>query len=199
MRIGIFGGTFDPPHTGHLILASEARNQLHLDLVLWVITPQPPHKLDQDVSPVDQRLELVRAAIRSEPHFKISRVELDRPGPHFSVDTVEMLKKEYPGAQLFFLIGGDSLQDLPEWHEPDELVELVDGIGVMHREMDDSNLKELEKLFPGIKQKVFFIKTPLIEISSSDIRKRLASRQNVRYYLPDPVLRLIRKKRYYLD
>lgn len=198
MRIGIFGGTFDPPHTGHLILASEALYQLHLDVVLWVVAPQPPHKLEQEVSPVAQRLELVQAAIRSEPRFRISRIELDRPGPHFSVDTVEVLKQQFPDSELYFLIGGDSLRDLPEWHEPDELVDLVDGIGVMHREMNDTNLKDLEKMFPGIKKKTFFIRTPLIEISSSDLRSRLETGQNVHYYLPDPVLTIIRKKKYYL-
>ena len=166
MKIGIFGGTFDPPHLGHLILADEAYNQLHLDKLLWVLTPDPPHKQEQEISPAVQRLELVQAAILDNPYFELSRVELDRPGPHFAVDTVQLIQQQYPGAELVYLIGGDSLRDLPGWHEPARLVEQVSLFGVMRRIEDDVDLQNLERLIPGIIQKVRFIDSPMIDIAS---------------------------------
>ena len=112
MRIGIFGGTFDPPHVGHLILAAEARDQLDLDCVLWVVTPDPPHKTTRALTPLETRLVMVHAAIDGDERFQISRIEIDRPGPHYSADTVRILAEEYPGSQLYYLMGGDSLRDL---------------------------------------------------------------------------------------
>lgn len=101
MRIGIFGGTFDPPHLGHLILAAEATSQLKLDLLLWVLTPDPPHKQDQQLTPIDIRYELVALSLKDDPSFVMSRVDLDRPGPHYTLDTVMLIKNEYPNAEIF--------------------------------------------------------------------------------------------------
>ena len=117
MRVGIFGGTFDPPHVGHLILAEECRTQLRLDRLLWVVTNQPPHKLDQTLSPVEKRVEMVQLSIAGNSHFELSRVDIDRPGPHYAVDTVRLLQEQLPEAELFYLMGGDSLHDLPTWHD----------------------------------------------------------------------------------
>ena len=97
-RVGIFGGTFDPPHVGHLILAEECRTQLELDLLLWVVTDNPPHKRYANVSPIEQRFMLVELAIQGNPAFEASRVDIDRPGPHYAIDTVNILKNQYPGA-----------------------------------------------------------------------------------------------------
>ena len=133
MRVGIFGGTFDPPHVGHLILAAEARDQLGLDRVLWVVTPDPPHKAGRTITPLLTRLDLVEAAICQDSQFEISRAEIDRPGPHYSVDTVEILARTYPQAELFYLMGGDSLHDLPTWKRPRQFIAALDGIGVMRR------------------------------------------------------------------
>ena len=119
MRIGIFGGTFDPPHVGHLILAAEARDQLQLDQVLWVVTPDPPHKTKRTISPLgDPPGAGPGGCIDRIPVFEISRVEIDRPGPHYSADTVQILARENPGAELFYLMGGDSLHDLPDLEAP---------------------------------------------------------------------------------
>lgn len=198
MRIGIFGGTFDPPHLGHLILADEAYNQLQLDQLLWVLTPIPPHKLARQISPVQQRLELVQAATGDDAHFELSRVEMDRPGPHYAADTVKLLRDQFPKAELFYLIGGDSLRDLVHWIRPQELVDAVTGLGVMHRPGVKIDLAGLEKLLPGVTPKINFIDSPLIDIASHEIRERVAAGKAYRYQLHPAVYELIRERKFYL-
>lgn len=197
MRIGIFGGTFDPPHVGHLILAAEARSRMRLDKVLWVLTPDPPHKQGRVISPVPVRMELVQAAIGSDEQFEVSRVEIDRPGPHYSVDTVKLLAQQFPGAKLFYLMGGDSLHDLPDWMRPQELLAALDGIGVMRRPADFVDLPRLERILPGVVAKVHFIDAPLLEISSSSIRERVAMGRHYRYFLTPAVCEKIEQMRLY--
>jgi nicotinate-nucleotide adenylyltransferase len=199
MKLGIFGGTFDPPHIGHQILAAEARQQLGLERVLWVLTPTPPHKLGQDISPAEIRLELVQAAIQGEPGFELSRVDLDRPGPHYSVETVRLLRAQYPGAELFFLIGSDSLHDLPTWHTPQAFLEALDGLAVMQREQETVDLSLLEMLLPGLGPKLHFISAPLFQVASSEIRMRIRGGLPYRFFLPESVYKLILEKHYYQD
>ena len=115
-QIGLFGGTFDPPHLGHLILASEAYAQLKLDRLLWILTPEPPHKQDQPITSIAHRLAMVKLAIEGNPIFELSRVELDRPGPHYTLDTIDLIAEEYPEADITPIIGGDLLRDLPKWN-----------------------------------------------------------------------------------
>lgn len=189
--IGIFGGTFDPPHLGHLILASEATAQLKLDKLLWVLTSVPPHKLGQSITALDDRLEMLRLAIADEPAFRVSRVDIDRPGPYYSADTVKILAKQNPGAAMVFLIGGDSLHDLITWHEPAQLVAACDEIGVMRRPGARLDLAHLEKEIPGLKTKMRFVDAPLLEIASHQIRKRAAEGQPFRYYVPAAVYEYI--------
>jgi nicotinate-nucleotide adenylyltransferase len=191
MRVGIFGGTFDPPHVGHLILAEECRTQLNLDKLLWVVTDNPPHKRYVNVSPIEQRVELVTQAITGNPAFAISRVDIDRPGPHYAIDTVNILKKEFPGSEIFYLMGGDSLHDLPTWNRPQDFVKTCDGIGVMRRHADQVDLESLEKVLPGIEKKVHIVEAPILEISSHQIRQRIFESQGYRYYLRDAVYRAI--------
>ncbi len=191
MRIGIFGGTFDPPHVGHLILAAEALEQLKLDRLLWVLTPEPPHKQDQPITPLAARLELVMAAILDNPAFELSRIEIDRQGPHFAVDTVHLLANQFPGAELIYLIGGDSLRDLPTWHNPQGLIAAVSQLGVMRRPDARINLARLERMLPGLSAKTIYIDAPRIEISSSLVRQRAAEGRDFRYYLPEQVYRLV--------
>ena len=148
-QIGLFGGTFDPPHLGHLILASEAYSQLGLDRLLWVLTPDPPHKQEQIITPVEHRLAMVNLAIQDNPKFELSRVELDRPGPHYTLDTVESIAEKYPEADITPIIGGDSLRDLPTWHKPKELLYACHWVGVMRRPGEEPDLRELERELPG--------------------------------------------------
>ncbi len=198
-RLGIFGGTFDPPHLGHLILAAEAHAQLDLDRVLWVLTPDPPHKQGHFISAMDRRLTLVEAAIADNPAFELSRVDIDRPGPQFSVDTVRIIQKENPGVEVDYLIGGDSLRDLPVWNRPRELVHEVPVFGVMRRPKDEVDLGSLEAVLPGLSAKIRWIDAPLLEISSSELRQRIYTGKPYRYYLPERVYTLIRSERYYQE
>lgn len=190
-RVGIFGGTFDPPHVGHLILAEECRTQLDLDLLLWVVTDNPPHKRYTNVSPIEDRVNLVVKAIQGNPAFLASRVDIDRPGPHYAIDTVNILKQEYPGAEMYYLMGGDSLHDLPTWNKPQEFIRVCDGIGVMRRHADQVDLLTLEAELPGISGKVRIVEAPILEISSKQIRQRIAEGMGYRYYLRDAVYQAI--------
>ena len=184
MRLGVFGGTFDPPHIAHLILAMEAYEQLHLDRVLWVLTPNPPHKPDRrDITPLAIRLEMLNAAIAGNPAFAVSRADIDRPPPHYATGTMKALRIEFPSDTLVYLIGGDSLRDLPTWHEPQEFLAAVDELGVMRRPGARLNLAALETLLPSLHLKLRFVHAPLIEISGTVIRQRAAAGQDFRYYL----------------
>ena len=196
-RIGLFGGTFDPPHLGHLILASEAQTQLELTRLLWILTPEPPHKQDQTITPTEHRLAMVKLAIQDNPSFELSRVELDRPGPHFTLDTVHIIAEQNPNAEIVPIIGGDSLRDLPTWHEPKELLYACHWVGVMRRPNDETNLKALERVLPGISSKVHYVDAPLLEIASRDIRSRIAHGESVRYYLPQLVHEYIEEHHLY--
>lgn len=197
-RIGIFGGTFDPPHLGHLILAAEASAQLQLDRLLWVLTPDPPHKRDQRLTPVEIRLELVELALRDDPGFELCRVDLDREGPHYTLETVSLIQDQYPDDDLFYLIGGDSLHDYPNWHRPKELLGAVKGLGVMRRPGDEVDLTTLEKQLPGITEKIYFVEAPLLEIASHQIRRRIQEDRPYRYYLLPQVYQRICQKKYYI-
>jgi nicotinate-nucleotide adenylyltransferase len=196
-RLGLFGGTFDPPHVGHLILASEARSQLDLTRVLWTVTPDPPHKQDQFITALEHRLAMVKLAIQENPFFELSDIELSRPGPHYTVDTIHLLAQQNPGAEIVPIIGGDSLHDLPTWHEPREIVYAAHWVGVMRRPGEEPNLRELEQELPGITSKVHYVDAPLLEIASREIRTRVADGRPYRYYVPAPVYRYINEHHLY--
>ena len=190
-RLGIFGGTFDPPHVGHLILASEARDQLNLDCTIWVLTPDPPHKLGQDIATLEHRLAMVELAISKDADFSLSYVDVNRPGPHYTLDTVKILKQEYPEHALIYLMGGDSLQDLPSWYKSNDFLAAVDGIGVMRRPGDDIDLSELTETLPELPEKLNFVTAPLLEISAHQIRRRARENRTYRYYLLPSVYQYI--------
>lgn len=187
MRLGIFGGTFDPPHVGHLILAMEAYDQLKLDKVLWIIAPNPPHKQGKLITPIEQRIAMVKTAIDGDEMFTLSRVDIDRLGPHYVLDTMLLLHKSYPNDSLVFIMGGDSLHDLPNWHEPQKFIEQCSYIGVMRRPGEIIDLSTLANQLPGIDKKVEFIDAPLLEISSNKIRALAYQKKPFRYYLPPGV------------
>jgi len=196
-RIGVFGGTFDPPHVGHQILASEALEILELDTILWVLTPDPPHKTTQEMATLSERLEMVNSAIENNETFRFSEVDIKRPAPHYALDTVNLLHNQYPDSVLCYLMGGDSLVTLPDWHKPKKLVAACDEIGVMCRPGNEPNLTQLENELPGISKKVKFISAPLLEISSSRIRNRIAQGRGYRYFLPDQVYKIIESHHLY--
>ncbi|HEU0292707.1 MAG TPA: nicotinate-nucleotide adenylyltransferase [Anaerolineales bacterium] len=196
-RIGLFGGTFDPPHLGHLILASEAQSQLELDRLLWILTPEPPHKQEQSITPIEHRLAMVNLAIADNPAFELSRIELDRPGPHYTLDTIKLVAEQNPSADIVPIIGGDSLRDLPKWHRSQEIVYACHWIGVMRRPNDKANLDQLERELPGIRSKIHYVDAPLLEIASHEIRNRIAMGKTVRYYLSPAVYDYIEKNHLY--
>ena len=198
MRMGIFGGTFDPPHLGHVILAVEAASQLSLDRVLWVLTPDPPHKLNKYKHPTNQRLELVKAVVALEEKFVFCDIELKRQGPHFALDTVRLLSQQYPDDELIYLMGGDSLANLHTWYKPVEFLAVCSGLGVMRRPGVNIDLATVEERLTGVLEKTTFIDVPLLQISSTDIRARIAAGMPYKYFLPQPVYELIQSFQLYM-
>ena len=196
-RLGIFGGTFDPPHIGHLILAAEARDQLKLDCTIWVLTPDPPHKHGKEISSMQHRLAMVEMAIEDDVDFSLSTVDIDRPGPHYTLDTVNILKGQYPDHSLIYLMGGDSLHNLPEWHEPEMFLETLDGIGVMRRPGDEVDVSGLLNDLPQLASKLNFVTAPLLEISAEQIRRRARENRAYRYYLLPKIYRFIEEHKFY--
>ncbi len=196
-RIGVFGGTFDPPHIGHLILAGEAVHQFQLDRLLWVLTPEPPHKLENAVTPLTHRLAMLENMIADNPAFELSRIEIERPGPHYTVDTVRAIAENQPGADIILLIGGDSLRDLPTWRFAPDLVTVVSKLGVMRRPDDSTDLAALEAKLPGVLGKLHFIDALLQPVSSRELRRRISSGEMYRYYVAPGVYDYIEKNRLY--
>jgi nicotinate-nucleotide adenylyltransferase len=196
-HIGLFGGTFDPPHVAHLVLASEARVQLGLDRVLWVLTPTPPHKLDQTITALEHRLAMVQLATANDDDFELSRVEIDRPGPHYTIDTIRLLKKQNPGADFSLIIGGDSLRDILSWRLPRDIVAECRSIGVIPRPGARVNVSELEGQIPGISSKVREVNVMQIDIASRELRKRIKDGQAYRYYFPKEVYDYIEEHQLY--
>ncbi|HEX9597081.1 MAG TPA: nicotinate-nucleotide adenylyltransferase [Anaerolineales bacterium] len=196
-RLGIFGGTFDPPHLGHLILAAEAHAQLGLDRVLFVLTADPPHKRDHYITPVEDRLAMLATAIKGQAIFELSRVEIDRPGPHYAVDTLRLLAKEHQGNKLVYLIGGDSLRALSDWDRPQEFIAACDALAAMRRPGTRIDLDDLEQALPGLTAKLEFVDAPLLEISSSEIRERVRDGGHYRFYLPGAVYQVINERGLY--
>ena len=195
--IGLFGGTFDPPHIGHLILSAETGAQLGLDRLLWILTPNPPHKQGQPITSLEHRLAMVKLAILDNPRFELSTVEMDRPGPHYALDTVKIISEQNPAADLVYLMGGDSLRDLPAWHRPADLVAALRYIGVMRRPGDSIDLPALEKTIPGLTAKVRYVDAPLLDIAAHEIRQRVADGRPYRYFLPPAVYAYIVEHKLY--
>ncbi len=190
-RLGILGGTFDPVHFGHLLLAEQAREALELTQVLFVPAGVPPHKLDEPHTPTEHRLRMLELATADQPAFAISRVDVDRPGPHYSVDMVRLIQKSQPaGTELIFLMGMDSLANILTWHRPDLLIQLC-ILAVARRPGFSCDLDALEAHLPGIRQRIRFFEMPLIEISGEDIRRRIRQGRSIRYMVPEAVRQYI--------
>ena len=182
-RTGIFGGTFDPPHIAHLILAEEALAALQLDRLLWMLTPVPPHKPEQKITPVKHRLDMLRAAIGDHPRFELCRVDIDRPPPHYAADSMELTRERYPDDVLVYLMGGDSLRDLHTWYAPGRFVSACDTIAVVRRPGVEIDTDTVAAQLPGIEPKLRFVDAPLLDVSASEIRARVSEGRPFRYYL----------------
>jgi nicotinate-nucleotide adenylyltransferase len=200
MRIGIFGGTFDPVHHGHLILAEQCREQCRLDEVWFVPAAMPPHKLDHSISPAKSRTEMLELAISGNPQFRVSRIELDRSGPSYTVATLDQLRTDEPANEFFLLVGADSLRDLPTWREPRRILELATIVAVNRGPASvvesDMARKTAENLCAD-PSRVQWIQMPGIEIAATDIRQRVAAGRTIRYMVPRAVEMYIREHRVY--
>lgn len=196
-RIGVFGGTFDPVHNGHLHIANGMRDQLALDQIVWVPAGRPPHKLGQIVSSDADRLAMLALALRDLPQDAISRIEVNRPGPSYTADTLEQLALELAPAALVFLMGEDSLRDFPSWHDPGRILTFA-SLGVAQRPGFDVNLCDLAQALPALRGKVHLARIPELPISSSEIRQRVARGAAIAHLTPEPVARYIRDHGLYL-
>ena len=196
MRIGILGGTFNPPHLGHLAIAQEAHAQLGLDKVVLMPVSSPPHKELVDDPGPEARYELCHLAVAKDERFAVSRIELDRGGPSYTVDTLRTIHAGSPGDDLTFIVGGDVAQGLPSWREPGAVLELA-TIAVAEREgIRRQDIAERVSALPGAADLVFF-DFPRMDISSSSIRRRVREGRPIRYLVPDDVARVIGARGYY--
>lgn len=199
MNIGVLGGTFDPIHVGHLILAEEARIKLGFSKVLFVPAGQLWLKVDHVITPQNHRVEMVRRAITTNPYFELCTLEVERPGPSYTVDTMTMLEKELGSeASFFFILGHDTLADLPLWKEPRKLVQKCRLVVTPRLSSSLLDLKSLESAIPGVLDNIIQLDMPVVEISSSEIRRRLAQGLSIRYLVPDEVEKYIMEQKLYL-
>ena len=193
MRTGIYGGSFNPPHLAHLIVAETMRDQFQLDRVIWMPCFIPPHKdPGQLVSPT-HRLEMTRLAIEGNPAFEISDIELTRRGTSYTVDTLSTLRDKYPADDFYLIIGGDSLRDFMTWKSPEKIIEQA-RLLVFERSAEEMAPARAGTLFPD---RINFAEAPLISISSRDIRRRAREGKSIRYLVPDVVSQYIVEHRLY--
>jgi nicotinate-nucleotide adenylyltransferase len=201
MRIGIFGGSFDPIHLGHLILAEQCREQASLDQVWFVPNSQSPLKPDGTTATDRQRCEMIEFAIAGHEAFYLSKLELERGGTSYTVDTLTEIAAKQPDDELFFLMGGDSLDSFGKWHQPEEILKLAAPLIVNRPGSDPIDLSKLSAYVDADRLASFEslqLESPLIEISSSDLRTRLANKQTVRYQIPRAVEKFIETQKLYL-
>ncbi|CUH92502.1 nicotinate-nucleotide adenylyltransferase [Herbinix luporum] len=191
-KIGIMGGTFDPIHNGHLFLAEHAYEQAGLDYVLFMPTMNPPHKAGITVVSGEHRLNMVRLALKDNPNFRLSDLELNRPGLTYTSDTLEVLKNREPDNDYYFILGADSLMMIPQWKDPQTIFNLSTIVAGGRIQFSMEQLKEqaeyLEKTYKG---KIILLDMPIMEISSEKIRKRIKEGKSIRYYVPGEVLTYI--------
>jgi len=194
-RVGLLGGTFDPIHFGHLVIAEEVRTVLHLAEMVFVPAGHPPHKPGRIVTEAQHRLAMLELAIASNPHFTISLVDLERPGPSYTVETLQMLRQQW-GAQtaIYFVIGGDSLEDLLAWYDPAGILQQLTALVAVQRpgyEEAAGYRDTLEARLPGIRQRLIMVQAPQLDISATDLRRRVAEGRPIKYQTPEAVERYI--------
>ncbi|MBQ3331968.1 MAG: nicotinate-nucleotide adenylyltransferase [Thermoguttaceae bacterium] len=195
-RIGLYFGTFDPVHVAHLLLAETAREAIRLDRVIFMPAGVPPNKLKKKVTPGEIRFEMLRRATADNPRLEVSRLEIDAPGLSYTVDTLRLLKRRYPGAKLFFIAGSDTINDLPNWYMPQEICRLVSLVTALRPGDELPDFDRLgqdigARLPAAVRRQV--IPMPLLEISSTEIRRLRAQGKSIRYRTPDKVIAVIEK------
>jgi nicotinate-nucleotide adenylyltransferase len=200
MRVGIFGGTFDPIHTGHLLVAEQGREQGRLDEVWFVPAAHPPHKDEPTLTRFEQRVEMLALALAGNAAFRIDELEKERPGPSYTVDTLAELRRHHPAHEFLLLIGSDTLLDLPNWYQPLRVLELA-GLLVMTRPgsivLTAEQLRKRLHAPEGMPLRLEAIETPQLDIASRDLRRRAAEGRSLRYFLPRAVECYIHEKKLY--
>jgi len=190
VRVGIYGGVFNPPHHGHLIAAQEAHTQLGLDVVVWIPAGVAPHRqVEEDPGP-EARFEMAELATVGDERFRVSRIELEREGPSYTVDTLRQLREREPDDELFLILGGDQALALPNWHEPLQVLDLA-TLAVFERGSSTRNAIGITIGRMAGAERVRFLQMPRIDISSTMVRRRAAQRQPIRYLVPDKVANFI--------
>ncbi len=197
-RIGAFGGTFDPVHVGHLIAAAELRHVLKLDRVLFLPAGDPPHKAEQRITPATHRLAMLRLAVADEPAFEVSTLDLGDSGPSYTVDLLHRLHDAMGPMALTFLMGEDSLRDLPTWHRPGRVVTLAE-IGVARRPGVEMDMAALIRAVPEAADRVHLVPIPEIDVSSRDIRRRVVARAPIAFQVPRAVEKYIEREGLYRE
>jgi nicotinate-nucleotide adenylyltransferase len=200
MRLGILGGTFDPVHYGHLLLAECCREECGLDRVLFLPAAVPPHKTADVLTPAVHRVEMLKLAIAGHPQFEISTYETDRGGVNYTFETLEALQGQFPDANLFFLMGSDSLRDLPSWREPARICELATLVVARRPHGVELDWAPFAKLVSPARLEEFRrsqVQMPQIDISSSDLRRRVAQRRSIRFQTPRAVEKYIETQELY--
>jgi nicotinate-nucleotide adenylyltransferase len=201
-RIGVFGGTFDPVHLGHLVVAEQCREQGRLDEVWFVPAFQSPFKLDRHVAPFAQRVEMLALAIAGQPAFRIEQVEKGRPGPSYTSDTLHELHQRHPDRDLFFVVGSDVLPSFPQWHEPVRIVELATLLIVARPQWPLMKADELHgalHLPASVPLRHQVVQVPMIDLSSTELRHRIAEGRSIRYLVPRAVECYIQDKKLYQE
>jgi len=198
MNIGVLGGTFDPVHTGHLLVAEEAKARLNLAEVLFVPAGQPWLRGDSPIAAAEHRMRMVRLAIDDKPYFRLSTIEIERSGYSYTVDTIAELKGQVDvGDELFFILGWDCLAELPKWREPSRLVGMCRLVAVPRVGSAAPDLDSLEAAVPGLKGRVVLLDKPRVDVSASEIRERVARGLSIEHLVPESVARYIREQGLY--
>ena len=198
MKTGILGGTFDPVHLGHIAIAEEARVSQRLSEVIMMPAGQPAIKQKDEVTPAEHRLRMLRLAIEGRPGLRVSEMEINRPGPSYTVNTLAQLRNSSgTDRDLYFIIGWDSLIQIPEWREPSRIIEMCKLIAVPRPGYRRPDMKKLEGAIPGISVKTILLDKPLIDVSASAIRKMVANSESVESLVPPSVAEYIRKHNLY--
>jgi nicotinate-nucleotide adenylyltransferase len=190
-RIGVLGGTFDPPHVGHLWLAALAADALNLDRVLFMPAAQPPHKGQRLISKATDRLLMTRLAIHTDPTFELSALEMERPGPSYTIDSVAELKRLYADAELYLIMAADSLAQIDTWREPDRLLDEIEWAVGPRTGTELPDRSALEDRFGDRATRIHLLSGPALDLSSSEIRRRVAAGHTIRYLVPREVEELI--------
>lgn len=185
-NIGILGGTFDPPHYGHLLIANEVLCQLQLDEIWFLPNQEPPHKEKSDHVKNEDRLQMLKLLIEDQPLFSIETIELERPGRSYTAETMKILRERHPHFRFYFIIGADMIEYLPKWYKIDELIHDVTFVGV-----ERAHFKS-ETPYP-----IIYANVPRFDVSSSLIRSRIKEGKTIKYLLPDKVIHYLKENRLY--